>query len=496
MDPSTPGRGWLLFRAALAVGLTVVFYAFSVALALGLFAVAWWMMSGRDRVNGYLLVACIVGGITILWAVVPRWERFVPPGPRLTRERQPRLFALLESVARAAGQEMPAEVYLAPDVNAGVTERGGLLGFGGRRVMILGLPLMAALRVEEFRGVLAHEFGHFHGGETRIGPWIYRTHEAIARTVRTLTEAGSLLRFLFIGYAKAFNRITQAVSRRQELLADRLAAAVAGAPAMASGLRRTAAAVSAFQPYFGTEVVPALSSGFRPPLAEGFGRFLGARPIEQSLDRFVDDLVKEERADPYDSHPPLRVRLESLGNPDPPDAASAGPVAATLLQELDVLEDALLAAAFPGLKIPPAIPWSETAERVYLPHFRKIVAEDRVLLAGVTADGLADTVSRPPGDTRWRRKAAAPAPQGPPKVATIAGAALVLHMVERGWALRSEPGRDFALSRGEESFFPFQEIGDLASGTTSAAGWRERCRALGIEGLPLESAPTKEPGTR
>jgi len=494
MDPGVPGRSWLALRVVLAVGLTVVYYAFSIALGLGLLWAAWALVTETKSPSGYLVVALAVGGICVLWSVLPRWEPFAAPGPRLRPDDHPRLFRELRSVAEAVGQPMPEEVYLAADVNAGVTVAGGLLGLGGRRVMILGLPLMSALRVPEFRGVIAHEFGHFHGGETRLSPWIYRTQQAIARAVRTLSEAGSVFRFLFIGYGKAFHRITQAVSRRQEILADRLAAEVAGAPAMASGLRRTAVAATAYQAYFGNEVVPILSSGFRPPMAEGFRRFLGARPIADSLDGFVEGLVKEERADPYDSHPPLRERLAALGNPPSGrDAAAGAPTAAALLDDIETLERRLLEAAYPGVAVPPPLPWSEAGARVYLPFWRARVREDRALLEGLTADGLAAALSRPPGDPRWRRRAEAPAPQGPPKLAFVGAAAILLHLADLGWALRCEPGREVALSRGDETFFPFQEIGDVASGATTAAGWAERCRALEIDGLLLASAPTADP---
>ena len=78
---------------------------------------------------------------------------------------------------------MPEDVYLAPDVNAGVAHVGGFVGIGARPIMILGLPLLAVLNVSELRGVIAHEFGHYVGGETKLAPFIYRTRDAIGRTI-------------------------------------------------------------------------------------------------------------------------------------------------------------------------------------------------------------------------------------------------------------------------------------------------------------------------
>src|SRR5688572_19101221 len=204
MPPHRAQGPSLAFRPFLAGSLTVSFSAFAIGLAVLLLLVPWFQWKETHEFSIRLALFCIVGVGAILWGVLPRFEAFVPPGPRLTARTQPRLFEVLRSVAADAGQEMPAEVYLVPDLNAGVLQRGGLLGFGGRRVMVLGLPLLSALRVTEFRAVLAHEFGHYLGGETRLGPWIYRTREAIGRTIRTLAEADSLLRFVFQWYGNAF----------------------------------------------------------------------------------------------------------------------------------------------------------------------------------------------------------------------------------------------------------------------------------------------------
>ena len=95
-----------------------------------------------------------------MWSLVPRVDRFTPPGPRLDRATHPRLFDLIQRVAVATRQEMPAEVYLLNEVNAWVTERGGVMGFGSRRVMGIGLPLMQSVSVAEFEAIIAHEFGH------------------------------------------------------------------------------------------------------------------------------------------------------------------------------------------------------------------------------------------------------------------------------------------------------------------------------------------------
>ena len=187
---------------------------------------------------------CLAGAATIVWAVLPRIDRFVPPGPELTSTEAPQLFTVLNEVAATTEQAMPAHVYLVNDVNAFVTQRGGVMGVGSKRVMGIGLPLLQSLTVQEFKAVLAHEFGHYHAGDVSIGPWIYKTRAAIGRTIEKLSD--SVLQKIFVVYGQMFLRVTHAVSRRQEFIADEVAANAAGAGVMASALRKVHGAALAF----------------------------------------------------------------------------------------------------------------------------------------------------------------------------------------------------------------------------------------------------------
>jgi hypothetical protein len=52
----------------------------------------------------------------------------------------------------------------------------------------LGLPLLQFVSERGLRGIVAHELGHYAGGDTRLGPWIYRTRATIGRTLHHLTS--------------------------------------------------------------------------------------------------------------------------------------------------------------------------------------------------------------------------------------------------------------------------------------------------------------------
>jgi heat shock protein HtpX len=91
---------------------------------------------------------------------------------------------------------LPQDVYLIPEVNAWVARRGGVMGFGSRRAKGLGLSLLQILTVSQFRAVLAHEVGHYYGGDTRLGPWVYKARTAMVRTLLGLGQPPAVLKAL------------------------------------------------------------------------------------------------------------------------------------------------------------------------------------------------------------------------------------------------------------------------------------------------------------
>lgn len=109
------------------------------------------------QILGMLLFGIVIAA-TMLWSLVPRREKFEAPGMLLDRSAHPRLFAELENIANALNEPLPREIYLIGAPNAFVADRGGVMGFGSRRIMGLGLPLLSLLTVSQFRAVLAHEF--------------------------------------------------------------------------------------------------------------------------------------------------------------------------------------------------------------------------------------------------------------------------------------------------------------------------------------------------
>src|SRR5690349_5407202 len=97
-------------RAVMALVLMVGFYAFALAVALGLLWIPYAEYTYREHVNVRIALFCVIGAGTVLWALVPRIDRFVAPGPRLTPANAPQLFTIIHECAKATAQPRPEDV--------------------------------------------------------------------------------------------------------------------------------------------------------------------------------------------------------------------------------------------------------------------------------------------------------------------------------------------------------------------------------------------------
>ncbi len=483
---------FIIGRAVLAVVLMIGFYLLALGIASGLLWIPYAELVYAHRITPKLAIICILGGVAILWAVLPRFDRFLAPGPLLTPDKYPKLFKALESVAKGTNQAMPAEVYLVPDVNAWVMQRGGIMGFGSRRVMGLGLPLMRILTCSQFSAVLAHEFGHYHGGDTKIGPWIYKTRGAIGRTLNSLGN-GSWLQKPFLWYGNLFLRITHAVSRRQEFVADELAARTVGAKPLADGLRSIHKVAPAYDFYWRSECAPVLNAGFLPPLVDGFAQFSTSDNIAKKMDKHLEEQLTHGKADPYDTHPPLKERIAAVASlPAGPDMAEDLP-AVSLLEDVPALERSLisqLAGGDKAAKLKP-IGWKEVGAEVYVPQWTKLVQMNSVGLKDVTPEALPKLVA----DTKGFGKTLVDYANEKPDVenaeglanATV-GAALALLLIQRGGELDAAPGDDISVVLNGQRVKPFNLLITLKNGEITAEAWAAQCAALKITTASLAAA--------
>lgn len=505
----------LMLWALLAVVIVTVSYLFTLALALACIGLSVLALSAGLNFYTLVLGACALFiGLAILWSLVPRRDKFQPPGAALQRARHPRLFAEIDSLATSLNESLPQEVYLLPDLNAFVAERGGTMGFGSRRVMGIGLPLLSVLSVSQFRAVLAHEFGHYYSGDTRLGPFVYNTRDGMVRTIRSLADPPEIVQAIMrlglpgfiaglfhrlvvtilVWYWKLLLRATQMISRRQEYRADELACRIVGSDALATGLRKIHGSGLAVPAYWSTEVNPVLAKGMRPPLAEGFQRFVAAPQVSKAIEQTIDKELREAKTQPFDSHPPLRDRIAAASHWPSPSQVQDETPAVSLLNDVDAVEVELLQALSPGLKAESlrTVSWDKYVPQFLLVQWKQRVAQAADLLEPMTTESLPDAQQ----GLRWLG-AQIPDPKGmlltpdqrAERAIDLLGVALGLVLIDHGWTLIAQPG-EFCLKRDAEEINPFTITADLMAGRIRREEWTERCQSLGISGCRMAtSAP-------
>ena len=491
-------RPSLFGRALLALLLTIGFYGLALGIAFGLLYLIYLEVTVLGRVNIRFTIFAFIGAVVILWSILPRIDRFTAPGPRLTREKFPNLFKELESVASQTGQAMPRDVYLVPDVNAFVAERGGMMGIGSRRIMGIGFPLFHLMSVDELRAVIAHEFGHFYGGDTALGPWVYKTRAAIIRTVMNLGQTNRWVMIPFEAYANMFLRVTNGVSREQEYSADQLAARTVGTQATISGLQKVHKYGQAFAAYFNQEYLPVVEAGYKPSLLTGFELFLKAPRIVEAVNHFYEQQLTEGKSDPYDTHPSLKERIAAL-QALPTGVMRNDRSAAVLLPPNENLEYQILTQMIQKKEKAAELKelaWEDVPETTYLPQWEQVAQTYKPVLCDITPLSLFDEARNPVG--LFAKVAAVgnilPANVLPSQVpletqvqvlGNVIGSALAYSLRQNQWVIQTGPGEDVVFVKDSKELRPFNFIGHLVNDKPPREQWQQFCDDNKISNLSL-----------
>jgi Zn-dependent protease with chaperone function len=297
--------------------ITLVAFCLPIAVALAIYPRAW-------TVAVVVILAFVVGVF---------WFKTRPiPGRRIIATEAPELFAALETLRAKILAPPVHEVVLSKDFNAAAAQAPRLGAFGWhKQVLILGVPLLAALSREQLLAVIGHELGHFSKAHGRAGHWIYQIraswedlYEGIGQDASPLGGAVNVFYRWFVPY---FGAYSFALARLCEYEADADSALVSNRESAASAL----AAVHAYGAWLNRSFWPALWRLAReqPDAPADVGRRLAdavrAVPSEELQAHHRDALQRASDLD--DTHPSLAERLAALRAGElklAPPAVSAG----------------------------------------------------------------------------------------------------------------------------------------------------------------------------
>lgn len=386
-------------RAIIAAALFGLFFLITAGLGAVLillpFGYVWllWRAHRSMEAEGPLLFFFSWSTAGVLFATLRRLFRSPGglPGRVLAREEAAGLFDLVQSLARATRTAPPDEIRLTPGVQLAVVE------LRGRRVLLVGAPVLWRAPIDELRAGLAHEMGHFAFGSARFG----RVRGAVGALFQSAVETAThphtqspfmgpavrVLGALVTRYVRLYLAAIRPYDRRMELAADELAVRLVGAAPLGALLRRMSVEGPLYDQFFERHVSRAVSAGaFPTDLLRVFDAFL-EHPAHAAEIAAAEEAARVATTDPFDAHPAVPERLAAAARVETTLAAGAPALRdeattssrALVAFDVDSAAGDLVAVgigeALPGRAPPTRVPFAALAPNVYAPLVRRVALE-------------------------------------------------------------------------------------------------------------------------
>lgn len=245
------------------------------------------------------------------------------------------MWRVVDAVAAGVGVPSPDELTTELEVSACVMQAGP------KRVLMLGLPLLEVLPVDQLRAVIAHELGHFASGDTRADARTGAIESAMDEAMRSSGFGGPAI----WAYRLLYRAAAGLHSRARERAADIMSVEVAGTDATLAALR-SVGRIAVIDEEVGRRTSMFFRAHLRAPVGEAYRALLAADPV--AVETRLEEFLKDEAGSINDSHPPLADRIEAISALPRVEQPADGTPAASLLglPESD-LEGRLLARQLP-----------------------------------------------------------------------------------------------------------------------------------------------------
>jgi len=237
------------------------------------------------------------------------------------------------------------------------------------------------------------------------------------------------------------------------------------------------------------EAAPSLESGYRPPIADGFTRFLAAPGIQRQLQPLVAKELDKDTPPVFATHPTFRQRSQRALSHHYPSVPEDNAPALSLFEDIPGVEFTALRAAFPDPRTEKLQPvtWDQIGPMVYVPNWRESAARFRDLLVPYRAGDVPEVIANlasfaghvpdPKGMLLTREQRA-------DRAAAVIWMAVALALLDSGWDLHAQPG-DFYLSRSGQKLNPADLVRGLRQKQLSGDAYRALLHRYGVEELQL-----------
>ncbi len=250
-------------KAIIAITLFIITYLILLSLAIGMTALC--VMGGIALIAAKPMAITIglgVGLASLGFFILIFLFKFLFKQHKVDRSHlveiseleEPKLFSFIREIVDEVQTDFPKRVYLSSDVNACVFYDSNFWSmiFPIRKNLQIGLGLVNTISEQEFKAILAHEFGHFSQRSMKVGSYVYNVNQVIFNMLYDNESFDSMIQKWanISGYFSIFVTIAvkiiqgiqwilrkmyefinvsyMALSREMEFHADEIAANVAG----------------------------------------------------------------------------------------------------------------------------------------------------------------------------------------------------------------------------------------------------------------------------
>jgi Zn-dependent protease with chaperone function len=241
-------------------------------------------------------------------------------GVEVVEHEAPELWQRVRSVASNLDALMPEHVVLGLDPNFYVTEAEirCLSGTCAGRTLYCSLPLLRILTVDEFLAIVGHELGHFKGEDTKFSRHFFPIYRGTLNSLLALRRAGGrrsaivavLPAIAVFGYfLECFSVAANEISRKRELEADKAGAGVTSSTTMAIALVK----IHAFAGVWNRVCESVVELAREDSIYNNASKVYAEMALSAAAPPALEGIAAEYLPHPTDSHPPLAVRLDALG---------------------------------------------------------------------------------------------------------------------------------------------------------------------------------------
>lgn len=278
-----------------------------------------------------VLVAAVAAAMSTCYALIRsafaamKDEPLIIQAVALNRTEHPAAFRLVDETAATLTADAPDHIIVGLEPTFFVTICDVMLASEGGevlrgRTLFLSLSLMGVLSVDELRGVIGHELGHFRGDDLDYSLKFAPTYARLRRTIVNLDQSAGIAATVGRIPAMAalstclleFASAERAVGRARELLADQFGVQVTGARTYAIALVKSALVTSRWDEFTRLHVDLLRQGHAMPQLSEAYAlrcrTFLGTLNARAALEA----LTASVQMHPVDTHPQLLLRFTRL----------------------------------------------------------------------------------------------------------------------------------------------------------------------------------------